>query len=276
MVYEHRFVEVAGKRTHYLEAGQGGPDVVLLHGGEFGSQAEFSWRHTIDAVAEAGFHVVAPDMLGYGRTAKTFDFENPQGFRMEHVKQTLDVLGIGPAHFAANSAGGHMLLKTMVGRIDVEFDLLSATLISPAPPAIDGLEILRNYDGTPEHMRRILQVLFHDEKWYSDDMVAERQASAMIPGVFECTAAAKLHAPGAERTLERDDVDYGVIEVPVLAVAGSEDVLIFEDLPEQLAAQAPLGRLVTIEGAKHCAQIEQAEKFNALFVDFLESISAPA
>lgn len=270
MTYEHRFIEVAGKRTHYLEAGEG-PDVVLLHGGEFGSNAELSWRYGIDAIAAAGFHVIAPDMLGFGQSAKVFDFEDPQGFRMHHVKQTLDALGIGAAHFAANSAGGHMLLKVLIGRIDVDFDVLSATLISPAPPAIEGLEILQAYDGTPESMAAILEVLFLDEKWRSDELVAERQASALSPGTFECTSAAKLQPPGGKLTLERDEVDYAIVTVPTLVVTGAKDKLLFEGLPEQLASQAPHARHVVVDDAKHCAHIEQAEQFNALYVDFLQN-----
>jgi hypothetical protein len=60
----HRFVEANGIRMHIAEAGSG-PLVLLLHGfPEFW----FSWRHQLLALAEAGFHAVAPDQRGYGRT----------------------------------------------------------------------------------------------------------------------------------------------------------------------------------------------------------------
>jgi 2-hydroxymuconate-semialdehyde hydrolase len=272
MTYEDRFIEVSGWRTHYLEAGEG-PDVVLIHGGEFSASAELSWRHNIDAVAAAGFHVVAPDMLGYGQSAKIFDFENGQGFRMKHMARTLEALGVGSAHFAANSAGGHMLLKVMIGVIEADLDLASATLISPAPPALDGLEVLRSYDGSADHMRRILEVLFLDPKWATEELVSERQASALTPGAFECTQAAKLEPPEGKPALVRDEVDYAVISVPTLVVVGEQDKLLFEGLPEQVAQQAPLGRLEVIADAKHCAQIEQTARFNELFVDFLQAQS---
>jgi len=64
-----RFVDgVNGLRVHILEAGFDRPDrplVLMLHG--FPEMA-YSWRKVMPAVAAAGFHVVAPDLRGYGRT----------------------------------------------------------------------------------------------------------------------------------------------------------------------------------------------------------------
>src|SRR5437868_3361336 len=55
-------------RLHVAEAGPpSGPLVILLHGfPEFW----FGWRHQIDALARAGFHVVAPDQRGYNLSDK--------------------------------------------------------------------------------------------------------------------------------------------------------------------------------------------------------------
>jgi pimeloyl-ACP methyl ester carboxylesterase len=64
-----RFVEgINGLRMHVLEAGhetKGRPLIVLLHGFP---ELAYSWRKVIAPLAEAGFHVVAPDQRGYGRT----------------------------------------------------------------------------------------------------------------------------------------------------------------------------------------------------------------
>jgi pimeloyl-ACP methyl ester carboxylesterase len=61
----HRFVEsTSGLRMHIAEAGSG-PLVLLLHGFP---ECWYSWRHQLTALAEAGYHAVAPDQRGYART----------------------------------------------------------------------------------------------------------------------------------------------------------------------------------------------------------------
>jgi pimeloyl-ACP methyl ester carboxylesterase len=64
-----RFVEsINGLRMHVLEAGfedKGRPCILLLHGFP---ELSFSWRKVMPALANAGYHVIAPDQRGYGRT----------------------------------------------------------------------------------------------------------------------------------------------------------------------------------------------------------------
>jgi pimeloyl-ACP methyl ester carboxylesterase len=55
-----------GLNMHVLEAGSpSNPCVLLLHGFP---ELAFSWRHQLTALANAGFHVIAPDQRGYGDT----------------------------------------------------------------------------------------------------------------------------------------------------------------------------------------------------------------
>lgn len=57
-----RIIEANGIRISIAEQGSG-PLVVLCHGFP---ETSYSWRHQISALAQAGFHAVAPDMRGYG------------------------------------------------------------------------------------------------------------------------------------------------------------------------------------------------------------------
>ena len=64
----NRYASVQGYRIHYFEAGPAnGVPLVLIHG--LGSRAE-DWAPLIPGLAAAGFHVYAPDLLGYGRSAR--------------------------------------------------------------------------------------------------------------------------------------------------------------------------------------------------------------
>ena len=67
-----QFAQVNGIRMGFYEAGPktDKPPVVLCHGWP---ELSHSWRHQLPALAAAGYHVVAPDMRGYGRTSAPQD-----------------------------------------------------------------------------------------------------------------------------------------------------------------------------------------------------------
>src|SRR5216684_7807927 len=68
---KHRTIETNGIRMHIAEQGAG-PLVVLCHGFP---ESWYSWRHQLAALADAGFHAVAPDMRGYGQTDHPADID---------------------------------------------------------------------------------------------------------------------------------------------------------------------------------------------------------
>jgi pimeloyl-ACP methyl ester carboxylesterase len=105
-----RFVDgINGLRVHILEAGfdqPGRPLVVMLHGFP---EIAYSWRKVMPAVAEAGYHVVAPDLRGYGRTTGwSADFDGDlRPFRILNCVR--DVLGLVAAlgYRSAAAVVGH-------------------------------------------------------------------------------------------------------------------------------------------------------------------------
>jgi pimeloyl-ACP methyl ester carboxylesterase len=60
----HRTVQANGINLHFAEQGEG-ELVLLCHGFP---ESWYSWRHQLPALSAAGFHAVAPDMRGYGRS----------------------------------------------------------------------------------------------------------------------------------------------------------------------------------------------------------------
>jgi len=81
----HRRVQSNGINVHIAEAGQG-PLVVLLHGFP---ELWYSWRYQLPALAEAGYHAVAPDLRGYGQTDAPEAVEN---YSMKDT--TADIIGL--------------------------------------------------------------------------------------------------------------------------------------------------------------------------------------
>jgi pimeloyl-ACP methyl ester carboxylesterase len=104
-----RYVEnINGLRMHVLEAGfetKGRPCLLLLHGfPELG----YSWRKVMPALAEAGYHVIAPDQRGYGRTTGWHaDYDGDLApFRLTNLVR--DALGLV-------SAFGHTNVDAVIG-----------------------------------------------------------------------------------------------------------------------------------------------------------------
>nr|WP_040864058.1 alpha/beta hydrolase [Nocardia exalbida] len=274
MIAQRRTVVVDGCTTAYLEAGAGEP-VVLLHGGEFGACAELGWEHTIDALASR-YRVLAPDMLGFGGSAKVIDFNDGRGLRIRHIARFLATLGVESAHFAGNSMGAINLL-------------VDATSTAPKLPMrslvaiCGGGEIQRNehmralydYDATLSGMRAIVRALFHAESYPADeDYVRRRYESSIAPGAWEALAAARFRRPGAEAPpAPSSERAYERIRVPVLLVEGACDKLLPAGWSADIAARIPDGRSVAVANAGHCPQIEQPEVVNDLLPAFLGELT---
>ena len=80
-----RRVSTNGIVLNIAEQGEG-PLVLMLHGFP---ESWYSWRHQIPAVAGAGFHAVAPDMRGYGKSDKPGDITT-----YNQVEVTRDIVGL--------------------------------------------------------------------------------------------------------------------------------------------------------------------------------------
>ena len=266
-------IMVDGLTTSYLEAGQGDP-VVLLHGGEFGVSAELGWERSIGALAEH-HRVLAPDMLGFGGSAKVIDFNDGRGMRIRHIARFCEVVGVGSSHFVGNS----------MGAINLLVDATSESPVLPARSMViicgggemqrnDYLTALYDYDATLSGMRRIVEALFDDPSYPADDeYVQRRYDSSVAPGAWEALSAARFRRPGLEApSLPSSTRPYERISVPTLVVEGECDKLLPSGWAAEVAGQIPGGRSVVIPKAGHCPQIEQPSVVNHLLVDFLAEV----
>jgi pimeloyl-ACP methyl ester carboxylesterase len=268
--FQRKTIDVDGLATSYLEAGQGDP-VVLLHGGEYGATAELGWERNIAAVA-AHHRVLAPDMLGFGQTAKVIDFNDGRGMRIRHLAHFCAELGVKSAHFVGNSMGAINLL------VDATSD--APILPMRAMVAICGggdiqrnshVDALYDYDATLPGMRRIVEALFYDRSFPADaDYVRRRYESSIAPGAWESLAAARFRRPGLQPPSTPSSArPYDRISVPTLVVEGERDKLLPTGWAAQIAEQIPAARSAVIPDAGHCPQIEQPLAVNELLLEFL-------
>jgi len=271
---ERKSVVVDGLVTGYLEAGHGDP-VVLLHGGEFGASADLGWERTIGALA-AHHRVLAPDMLGYGHSAKVVDFVDGRGLRIRHVARFCEVMGVDSAHFVGNSMGAINLLVDTTSETPV-LPVRSLALIcgGGAIQRNEYADALYDYDGSLDAMRRIVVALFFDPGYPADDAYVQRRyESSTAPGAWEAIAAARFRRPGltppATPSTERA---YERISVPTLVVEGGGDKLLPAGWAADIASRIAGARSAVVDGAGHCPQLERPDVVNGLLLEFLEGSS---
>ena len=235
---QRKTVLVDGLATGYLEAGQGDP-VVLLHGGEFGINAELGWENNITALA-AHHRVLALDMLGFGESAKVVDFNDGRGMRIRHLARFCQAVGVESAQIHRN-----------------EF---SASLY--------------DYNATVAGMRRIVEALFHDPSYPADNTYLQRRyESSIAPGAWEALAAARFRRPGLDPPSPPSSArPYERIAVPTLVVEGECDKLLPPGWAADIAGRIRGGRSAVIGKAGHCPQIEQPSAANDLLLDFLAEV----
>jgi pimeloyl-ACP methyl ester carboxylesterase len=272
MAVESRYVDVDGIRTHYLEGGAG-PDVVLLHSGEFGGCAELSWEYAAEPLAR-DFHVVAPDWLGFGRTDKIHDFVDARGRRLRHIARFLAVLGIERADFIGNSMAGGMIMQAASADPPL-FPIRRIVIASGGgfSPDNEFRRALLDYDCTEAGMRRLLHAMFHDPKWAADDAYVKRRVDlSLVPGAWEATAAARLRNPTVSERAQfgqPDRTPYEKIGFRTLVIAGANDKLRNPGYADEIVKRMPDATLDVFADCGHCPNIEQAARFVKAATAFL-------
>ena len=275
-----RTISIDDVTTHYFEAGvehKGRkPSVLLLHSAEFGGCAETSWEHNMPVLAQR-YHVLAPDHLGFGLTDKIFDFNGQFNKRITHIRRFIEAMCVDKVHVMGSSMSGGLCL-TVAARKQPDWPLASVTCCSGGGDAPDNeaRKILNTYDGSKEHMRRIVEVMFVDPKWAADEAYIERRWKwSRVPGAWEATAVARFKAPfprDEDARAERNAIDYGNIRVPALVIAGKLDPLRNPGYADGFVPKIPDARLHVFENAGHMGNIECADEFNALCLEFLAGV----
>lgn len=179
-----RFIpDVNGLRIHVLEAGEAGrPLLLLLHGFP---ELAYSWRKVMPALAEAGYHVVAPDQRGYGRTTGwDAAYDGDLGsFRLMNLVR--DMVGLVAALGCETAAGvvGHDFGASVAAWCALlRPDLFRTVTLMSAPFA--GPPSLRETGkatGAQPHIHQALASLDRPRKhyqWY----YATREANADMTG----------------------------------------------------------------------------------------------
>lgn len=261
-------VDVAGVRTNYHDVGSGSP-VVLIHGSGPGVSAWANWRLTLPHLSEH-FRVLAPDALGFGYTERPADPRYDLDGWTDHLLGFLDALDLDRVSLVGNSFGGALALHLATHHPDRVQRLVLMGSVGVPFELTPGLDAVWGFQPSLASMRGLLEIFAYDQALLTDDLARLRLEAATRPGVHEAYAsmfpAPRQHSVDAlvvEETLIRR------IENPTLVVHGRDDRVIPMDNSLRLHELIEDSRLHLFDHCGHWVQIEHADAFNRLLVDFL-------
>jgi pimeloyl-ACP methyl ester carboxylesterase len=273
------FVDVDGVRVHYQEAGdEHAPAMILIHG--FASST-LVWSKVFLKLADAGYRVIALDMLGYGYSAKPRKGEYTIAGQAKLLMRLLDRLGIPRAIFVGSSYGGAVAATCALDYPDrVEKLILVGAVNNNRPLAFTLMRLFGSpvfgdvvsplLIGSRRLLRRRMKRVYDRHSWALD----ERRVDARhLP----------LRAAGTHRAIirtvrswdaERISRDAHLIKQPALLLWGENDL----DIPladgERLHAQIPGSRLIVFLNCGHIPHEEYPEAFTKIVTDFCKVQSA--
>ena len=264
-----------------------GQTVVLLHGKNFGG---YYWKNTIRVLADAGYRVVAPDQIGWGKSSKP-DLRYSFSKLAANTARLLDALGVKQIVLLGHSTGGMLAVRfartypQRVRALVLEDPIGLEDYRLKIPPQTDETlfrDELKNTD--PEKLRAFYAHYFAHPAADVYGPLAEVQIRVAQSGEFPRWA--KASALAYQMIYEQPVLyDYRLLQPPTLLIVGQEDHVAplsayaseevrgtlghVADLAGEVIHQVPHGALIIIPDAGHIPHIEQPRRFHQEVLSFL-------
>ncbi len=229
--------KVAGIRIAYEDLGSG-PPVVLVHG--FAASRELNWKAPgwYDVLLPAGYRVCALDCRGHGESDKPHDpAAYDPGLMGDDVLRMLDTLRIDRARLMGYSMGAMIASHLLLEHADrFERVVLAGIGGSLLDPRLNSEVVASALEA--DDPKAIADERGQAFRAFADQSRNDRRALA--------ACMRRLRVPLDPAALAR-------VKLPVLVVAGEQDVLVGD--PSRLAAAIPGAKLVSIPGRDHLTTV---------------------
>lgn len=253
------------------EAAGIGVPVVFLHAGVADSRM---WAEQMRALSSEGYHVLAYDRRGFGRT-ETPDEPFSHVVDLETV---LDRLGLNAVVLVGCSAGGAVAIDFALENPERVIALaLVSTAVSGDEPEIPEAveELVDSIDYAIETGNTDRANRFEAHLWLDGPTSADGRVDGPLRDLFIDMNAIILEHPAL--TQEEEPVPamdhLSMIKAPVLLVAGALDVAYVLERHDELAAGLPEAFSLLIEDAAHLPSLEHPVEFNHALLEFLEAVT---
>jgi pimeloyl-ACP methyl ester carboxylesterase len=262
-----------GTTLRLVEAGApDGKPVLLMHGW---AVSAYLWRHTLGALAAAGYRAYAPDLPGHGLSdAPTMRGEYTLEKFTSRCEMLLDALGVGRLPVLAQSMAGRIGAELAVRGRATKLALFAPVGFGEVTPARAYVSFIPEFVGelatalVTRQMVEIVQRRVHGKLgWFTERDVDEYWAPTQFPAVVR--AQVQMLREFAWNPLTPEAL--AAVGVETLVVLGTLDKTVKPRLAQAQVAALPHGRIEWIEDAGHVVMEEVPERTNALLVEFLGS-----
>ena len=258
MGLQPEFVVLNGQRIRYLVGGTGKP-LVLVHG--LAGRGE-DWIALLPYFLDNGYKVYAPDLLGYGESARP-DVDYSISLEEDIVKQFMDSQGLKQPDMAGWSMGGWITLKFAADHPERVKELI---LLDSAGVKFDPKNVPLLRPKTESDLGRMMQVLTphppHIPSFYATDIL---RGFAREDWIIE--RALKSMYTGKDLM----DARLNTIRTPVLLLWGREDVLTPPSMGEQMHNAIPGSELKLFDGCGHLAPVECSGGIGQAMIEFFDN-----
>jgi pimeloyl-ACP methyl ester carboxylesterase len=258
-------------RVHYYEGEAstfgGGIPLVLVHGL---ADRDESWAPMLKRLKRAGFHVYAPDLLGYGRSPHPADSDYSIATQEQFVSDFIQAIGLQKPDIGGWSMGGWVVLKLALDHPDA---VDRVVVYDSAGLRFNGAESRSGsfQPKTPADVNALFAIM-------------EPEMKPMPPFVArDMLRALQAEAPTADKSMAsmqsgNDLLDASLpnLKAPLLIVWGSLDKLVPLASGQQMHMLVPSSELDVVEGCGHLAPNTCPSRVAAATADFLKADPPPA
>jgi pimeloyl-ACP methyl ester carboxylesterase len=266
---QSNYVMTPEGRIHYYEAESevpgGGTPLVLIHG--LADRGE-AWQPMLGPLKKAGFHVYAPDLLGYGRSPHPADSDYSISTQEQLVADFVHALGLQRADVGGWSMGGWVAMKLALDHPEMVDRLIVYDTAGLKFQIAGGPEVF--HPTTQAQLQRLASLLepnapqiprfalrdalreFEKNQWVVDRSMASMESGKDL----------------------LDDRISSLTE-PMLIVWGADDHLLPLDIARQLHRLVPQSELDVVNGCGHLAPKTCSAPVIWATEQFLEANPAP-
>lgn len=261
---DEKFIQIDGNKIRYLESGNSKNVLVLIHG--LGASAE-RWDKVIPTFSK-DYHVIVPDLIGFGYSDKPMVDYTPEFFS-DFLGKFFDSVGIENASLIGSSLGGQITAEYVSGHpknIDKLVLVSPAGVMKQSTPALDAYIMAALYPNE-QSAKNAFEMMEGSGEEIDKRIVDGFLQRMQLPNAKLAFMSTILGLKNAEIITKK----LTSIIVPTLIVWGSADPVIPITHADAFVSSIKDCRFYRMDNCGHTPYVQDPEHFSSVVLNFLKN-----